>query len=53
MFKGLLLYFVKMQSPVKRPNICLIYVKEKLLVSNIKYMLCLMKTSKIYTFGVY
>ena len=41
----------KMQSLVKRPNICLTYFKEKLLVSN---TCCILrKISKIYTIGVY
>ena len=41
----------KMQSLVKRPNICLTHLKEKLLVSN---TCCIFrKTSKIYTIGVY
>ena len=41
----------KMQSLVKRPNICLTYFKEKLLVSN---TCCVFrKTCKIYKSGVY
>ena len=38
-------------KPCKRPNICLTYFKEKLLVSN---TCCIFrKTSKSYTIGVY